>query len=59
MTFEFYKDRAGEYRWRLKSTNGRIVADSGEGYVDQPGAVRAAESVRDGLRASVTFQIED
>jgi len=33
MTFEIYKDKAGEYRWRLKATNGKIVADSGEGYV--------------------------
>jgi uncharacterized protein YegP (UPF0339 family) len=29
---EFYKDEAGEYRWRLKARNGRIVADCGEGY---------------------------
>jgi len=28
----FYRDKAGEWRWRLKATNGRIVADSGEGY---------------------------
>ena len=27
-----YKDRRGMWRWRIKSRNGRIVADSGEGY---------------------------
>ena len=27
-----YPDDAGEYRWHLKASNGRIVADSGEGY---------------------------
>jgi uncharacterized protein YegP (UPF0339 family) len=27
-----YQDRAGEYRWRLVSSNGRTIADSGEGY---------------------------
>ena len=31
--FEIYKDRRGEYRWRFIASNGRILADSGEGYV--------------------------
>lgn len=30
--FEIYRDNSDEYRWRLKSTNGKIIADSGEGY---------------------------
>lgn len=29
---EIYVDTAGEYRWRAKSNNGKIVASSGEGY---------------------------
>ncbi len=29
---EYYKDNAGEFRWRLVSSNGRSVASSGEGY---------------------------
>jgi uncharacterized protein YegP (UPF0339 family) len=28
----FYEDKRGEYRWQLVATNGRILADSGEGY---------------------------
>ena len=31
-TFTIYKDRSGDYRWRFKSSNGRIIADSAEGY---------------------------
>lgn len=31
-----YKDRKGEWRWRLKSSNGKIVAESGEGYKRKP-----------------------
>lgn len=31
-TKEFYLDAKGEWRWRIKAANGRIVADSGEGY---------------------------
>ncbi|MFC2075562.1 YegP family protein [candidate division KSB1 bacterium] len=30
--FEVFRDKKGEYRWRLRARNGRIVADSGEGY---------------------------
>jgi uncharacterized protein len=32
MHYFVYKDLAGEWRWRLKAVNGRIIADSGEGY---------------------------
>jgi uncharacterized protein len=32
MKFQIYEDNAMEWRWRLKASNGRIIADSGEGY---------------------------
>lgn len=32
IVFEVYKDKAGEHRWRIKSTNGNIIGTSGEGY---------------------------
>ena len=31
MTYYYFKDSRGEWRWHLKATNGRIIADSGEG----------------------------
>lgn len=31
--FELYKDKDRQFRWRLRAGNGRIIADSGEGYV--------------------------
>jgi uncharacterized protein YegP (UPF0339 family) len=31
-TFELFRDRRNEYRWRLRSGNHRTIADSGEGY---------------------------
>ena len=30
--FELYKDPNGEFRWHFISSNGRILADSGESY---------------------------
>jgi hypothetical protein len=34
MTFEAFTDRRGEHRWRLVADNGRVIATSGESYVD-------------------------
>jgi uncharacterized protein YegP (UPF0339 family) len=31
-TITIYKDNAGEWRWRRKAINGRIVGASTEGY---------------------------
>jgi uncharacterized protein YegP (UPF0339 family) len=39
---EVYRDAKGEHRWRMKASNGRIVADSGEGYGTHAAAHRAA-----------------
>ena len=52
MKFHIYQDKRGEWRWRLKARNGRIVADSGEGYVRKGGALRAAETVQEWIRHS-------
>lgn len=32
MRFELYRDASGEWRWRLRTTNGDVIADSAEGY---------------------------
>jgi uncharacterized protein YegP (UPF0339 family) len=32
MRFELYRDAGGEWRWRLRATNGNVLADSAEGY---------------------------
>ncbi|WP_158853515.1 DUF1508 domain-containing protein [Halorhabdus sp. CUG00001] len=45
LDFEIYEDNAAEYRWRLSSTNDRIVADSGEGYTERSEAADAVERV--------------
>jgi len=46
-TFELFKDRAGEYRWRLRHENGNTIADSGEGYTTKQGALNGIQSVKD------------
>ncbi len=29
---QFYKDALGDYRWRVKAANGKVLAASSEGY---------------------------
>ena len=43
--FEIYKDKAGEFRFRLKATNGQTILAS-EGYKARAGRVNRVESVR-------------
>jgi uncharacterized protein YegP (UPF0339 family) len=54
---EIYKDKAGEFRWRRVARNGRIVADSGEGYVSATNAIRAVKS-RYGNEITIDIQIK-
>ena len=42
--FEMYTDKAGEFRFRLKATNGQIVAVS-EGYTTKPKCQNGIASV--------------
>lgn len=43
--FEMYRDKAGEYRFRLKARNGQIIGVS-EGYTGKAGCENGIESVR-------------
>ena len=43
--FEIYKDKAGEFRFRLKATNGQIIAVS-EGYKAMASCRNGIESVQ-------------
>ena len=43
--YELYKDKAGEFRFRLKAKNGEIIAAS-EGYVKKDSCKNGIESVR-------------
>jgi len=49
LTFEVYQDKAKEYRWRLKSANGRIVAVAHDGYKNRADAKSAIESIQRGV----------
>lgn len=50
--FETYPDQHGEWRWRALAGNGRIIADSAEGYKTSRNAHRALASFTAGVVAS-------
>ena len=45
MKFEIYKDKAEEFRWRLKASNGEILATPGQGYKKIADAKKGVENV--------------
>jgi hypothetical protein len=55
-SFEMYKDRAGEFRWRLRSQNKQILATSGESYKAKRDCLHSIESVK---RAAAEAPVEE
>ncbi|MCQ2416181.1 MAG: YegP family protein [Oscillospiraceae bacterium] len=53
--FEVYVDKAGEYRFRLKATNGQIIAVS-EGYKAISGCLNGIESVKKNADSEIVVQ---
>ena len=51
--FEIYKDKTGEFRWRLTHTNGHIIAASGEGYTTKVNAIGGVKSVKENVPGSI------
>ena len=44
--FEIFRDRNEQYRWRLKSGNGQVIATGGEGYTSRSGCENGIEAVK-------------
>jgi uncharacterized protein len=46
--FEYYEDNKKEHRWRLKATNGQVIASSSEGYKAKADAEKAVATIKEG-----------
>lgn len=53
MKYCTYEDAKSEWRWRLKSANGNIIADSGEGYENKADCEASIELVKGSADAPV------
>ena len=56
--FEVYKDKAGEFRFRLKAGNGEIVLSS-EGYKAKASAMNGIESVQKNCSNPDCFEMKE
>lgn len=53
--FELYQDRAGQFRFRMKARNGKIIGIS-EGYTARAGCLNGIESVKANAPGAVTVE---
>ncbi len=53
--FEIYKDKAGEFRFRLKASNGQNIFAS-QGYKKKSGCINGIESVKKNAQIENRFQ---
>ena len=44
--FEVYKDKGGDFRWRLRTQNTNVIATSGQGYSSKQSCLDGIESVK-------------
>ncbi len=53
MTFQKYKDARGQWRWRLRAGNHKIIATASEGYVKEADCDHAIKLVKESAGASI------
>lgn len=56
--FEIYKDKASEFRFRLKAGNGQIILTS-EGYTTKTACENGVESVKTNSRIEKRFEVKE
>jgi uncharacterized protein YegP (UPF0339 family) len=56
--FEWYKDKAGKFRFRLKAANGETIATS-EAYSSKDGCVSGIESVKKNAPIAKVVEVKE
>lgn len=55
--FEVYKDAAGKFRFRLKASNGQVIA-SGQGYESKESCLNGIASVQKNAPGAKVVEVE-
>jgi len=55
LKFQIYRDSKGGYRWKLKATNGKVIATGGESYTAKASCLSGIDLVMKGA-ASATIE---
>jgi uncharacterized protein len=53
MAYYIYRDRIGQWRWRLAAGNNRVIADSGEAYHNKADCRAAIDLVKGSAMTAV------
>ena len=56
--FEWFKDKSGKFRFRLKAANGEIIA-TGEAYESKEACVNGIESVKKNAPIAKIVEVKD
>ena len=56
--FELYTDNAGKFRFRLKASNGQVIAAS-QGYATRKSALDGIASVRNNAPGAPIVEVEE
>lgn len=51
--YEMYKDKKGQWRWRLRAANEKIIATSGEGYTSKQNCLKGIAAVKRNARVPI------
>ncbi|MBN1623718.1 MAG: YegP family protein [Clostridia bacterium] len=55
--FEVYEDKAGKFRFRLKASNGQVIA-TGEAYSTKSACLNGVESVKKNAPDAEVVEVE-
>lgn len=55
--FEVYQDKAGKYRFRLKASNGQVIA-TGEAYESKASCMNGVASVQKNAPGAAVVEVE-
>ncbi len=55
--FEVFKGKGGDFRFRLKAANGKVVA-SGQGYKSKDACLKGIESIKKNAKGAAVVQTE-
>jgi uncharacterized protein YegP (UPF0339 family) len=58
-TFEVYKDKAGDFRWRLRTTNTQVIASSGQMFSSKQTCMESIESVKKNAATAEVKEVEE
>ena len=57
LKFHVYQDKSDEWRWRLKASNGLIIADSGQGYASKQSCLHGIDLIKNHSANSVVEEV--